>query len=170
MKKYGNELSAIDLSEQRFYMLSLSELWDKGGGVTDVDSGSWWPQGFKMSFGDDGKKPPTATEPYNIPLEKDCPYNPGPGANEIQIPQAATCNQGTVRVSNLTKVNYESKDGGNTWKLSPGAGPRTAQEIFNFIKTHDVPVPISSVLTQNWMDNDGMITYAKSQTPGHGLR
>lgn len=166
MKKHGSELAAIDLSEQRFYMLSLSALWTTGGGVVDQDGGSWWPNGFAMSYGVDGKKPPASTNPYNIPLESDCPYNAEPGANEIQIPQSASCLTGAVRVSNMTATHYLAKNGGGIETQT--TGPRTAQQIFDFIKKNDVPVAIGTVLSENWMTNDGMVTLAQSAKPGEG--
>lgn len=164
LKKYGDKVPSIDLSEQRFYMMSKSDLWSTGG-TTDVDGGSAWEAGYSMSYGSGGKTPPTDHNPYNIPLELDCPYNGDPGSNELQIPQASTCRRGAVRVTNLTRSYYSSPTGSDPWTLHT-SGLREAQEIFNFIKNKGLPVPVGTVLSANWMDNDGMITYAEATAGG----
>jgi len=163
LKKFGGQVPSVDLSEQRFYMMAKPDHWETGG-VTDQDGGSSWASGNRTSFGEGGVTSPTDNAPFNIPLEKDCPYNGQPGANEIQVPQAATCRRGAVRVTNLTET-YRAKSGNEPWKLYSNA-PRSAQEIFDYIKTNDLPVPVGTTLTGNWEDNDGMITSAGSKLPG----
>ena len=84
INKFGDKLSTIDLSEQRFYMMSLPEFWNSNpvGGVTDKDAGSVPDNGFMMSYGKSkGQTIPSDNPEYNIPLEVDCPYNGSPGAN-----------------------------------------------------------------------------------------
>lgn len=161
LKKHGSELQGVDLSEQRFYMLSRSDLWSAGGGKVDVDGGSAWESGYRMSFADEGKSPPTDTSPYNIPIEEDCPYAPEPGSNELQIPQAQSCKRGAIKVRSLTRTYDVSWTNGTKELYSNSV--RSAQEIFNYIKTYDLPVPVGTKLTDNWENNDGMITLAKAK-------
>jgi hypothetical protein len=164
LKKHGSDLQGVDLSEQRFYMLSRSDLWNSGGGQVDSDGGSAWEMGYRMSFADEGKSPPTDTSPYNIPIEEDCPYVAEAGANELQIPQAQTCKRGAVKVKSLTRTYDVSWSNGTKELYSNSV--RSAQEIFNYIKTYDLPVPVGTKLTDNWENNDGMITLAKAQKGG----
>ena len=161
LKKYGDKVESVDFSEQRFYMMSKSNLWDSGGGTVDSDGGSAWSDGYAMSYGSGGKTSPSDTNPYNIPLELDCPYNGSAGSNELQIPQAATCRRGAVRVKSITET-YQTKTGNDPWVLKT-SGVREAQEVFNYMKDKGLPIPVSTVLTANWQDNDGMITLAKAQ-------
>ena len=53
LKKDSSRLSTIDLSEQRFYMMSKKDLW-KTGGVVSKDAGSAWYNGYSMSAGSAG--------------------------------------------------------------------------------------------------------------------
>ena len=165
LKKYGDKLESIDLSEQRFYLMSRQDLWATGG-TTDVDGGSAWESGFEMSYGQEGKTSPTDVLPYNIPLELDCPYSGSPGDNELQIPQRASCKRGAVRVKSLTETYWEIDSNGN--EVTRSNSIRSAQEIFNYLRDKGLPVPVGTTLTANWMDNDGMITYAKSAAEGSG--
>src|SRR5690606_19786963 len=114
--KHGHELAGIDLSEQRFYSLSKSDLWPSGGKV-DTDAGSWWGSGMELSYGLEGKTAPSEDERYNIPLEVDCPYNPKSGKNELQLPQVASCQRGTIRVSNMSTQIYEWNVAKNGWDM-----------------------------------------------------
>ena len=166
VKKNGSDLASIDLSEQRFYMLSRPDLWPKGGGTVDADGGSAWSQGMQTSYGVGGKTAPSTDSKFNIPLETDCPYVNSGKDNELQIPQVSSCTRGAVKVTNLTQT-YQTSTNGGPWILH-STSPRSAQEIFDFIKTYDLPVPVGTTLTANWEDNDGMITYAKSTQPGYG--
>src|SRR5207248_2550538 len=84
----------------------------------------------------------------------------------IQIPQAATCLRGAVKVTGVTQSYSVSVNGGPFVPHSNGV--RSANDILNFLKKYDLPVPVGTTLSKNWMDNDGMITYAKSQEPGFG--
>jgi hypothetical protein len=165
LKKHGQDLQGVDLSEQRFYMLSRSDLWPHGGQV-DTDGGSAWENGYRISFGDGGGAPPTDKSPYNIPIEEDCPYVSQPGPNELQIPQGTPCKRGAVKVKGLTRT-YDISWSDGTKELRSNS-VRSAQEIFDYIKTYDLPIPVGTVLTENWQNNDGMITLAKSKKPGFG--
>ncbi len=161
IKKYGSRLSSIDLSEQRFYMMSKQDLW-KTGGVVDADGGSAWANGYSMSLGNAGVTVPSDNTTYNIPLETDCPYNKGKGKNELQIAQAAKCKKGTVKVTSLSETYWQTT-GGSTNKVWHSNAVRSAQEIFNYLTTKGLPVPTATELTDAWIKNDGMITLAKSK-------
>lgn len=168
LKKYSSKLSTVDLSEQRFYVIARPDLMEKGGGVTDQDGGSSWSQGFQVSLGFGGKTVPSNDQKYNIPLEADCPYNNAPGANEQQIPQLAACRRGSVRVTSVSET-FGNSDG-----KYYSSSPRTAQEIFDYLKTYDLPFPTAVIIDDAWSHNDGMITYAADKTPvnvrgGHGI-
>lgn len=160
LKKYSSRFSTVDLSEQRFYMMSKSNLW-KTGGVVDKDAGSSWAKGFEMSLGTAGVTAPSKDPKFNIPLEKDCPYVKTAGKNELQIAQAATCTRGSVKVSSMSDSWYYIK-AGNKKEWHSNALLK-AQQILDYLIKTDLPVPIATELTSAWMKNDGMITYAKSK-------
>ncbi len=147
MKAYSS-VTSIDLSEQRFYYMSKPENWSSGGDATSggSDAGS----GFAASNGyvyDNVKTPPDSPTDYNIPLETDCPYNMKIGSNDLQIPQAAGCKTGVVKVKNFYG-----------WLKDWDSQPNTAQQIYDFLATNDYPVIVATKLSSNWENTDGMIT------------
>ena len=162
LKKYTSKLSTIDLSEQRFYMMSKKDLWSTGG-VVGKDSGSAWDNGYRMSMGADGQTVPSDDAKYNIPLESDCPYNAALGTNELQLPQPATCTKGAVKVTSLSETYwYQTGTQSKQWHSN---AVHTAQDIVDYLKTKDLPVPVAANITENWASNDGMITLAKDKSP-----
>lgn len=160
LKKHASRISSLDLSEQRFYMMSKKDLWSTGG-VVGQDAGSAWYNGYSMSMGTDGQTAPSTNSAYNIPLEKDCAYNPKNGKNELQISHPASCKRGSVKVTSMSESWYYVK-AGNKKEWHSNALLK-AQDIFNYLRDKDLPVPIATELTDSWMKNDGMITYAKAK-------
>ncbi len=161
LKKHTSRLTTLDLSEQRFYMMSKKELWDTGGGVVGQDGGSSWYNGYSLSMGKDGTTAPSQKPEFNIPLESDCGYVATNGKNELQIAQKASCKHGSVKVTSLSETWYYIK-AGNKKEWHSNALLK-AQDIFNYLKDKDLPVPVAAELTDGWMKNDGMITFAKSK-------
>ena len=167
LNKYGDKISSIDLSEQRYYMMSKTSFWTATpvGGTTG-NGGSSYPEGLQTSYGEGGKTVPSDDPQYNIPLEKDCPYNPNPvpcpansewwckassiytGANEQQLPHPQTCRRGSLRVTSYSSY-FKSM--------------RTPQEVFDFLHTKKLPVIVGTKLTDNWENNDGLITLKKAK-------
>ena len=125
-------LHSIDLSEQRFYY--TSKPYCQSSGCTKDDEGSWYGVGMDASV---------AASTFDIPLEADCPYNSEFGANDVQIPQAAGCDTGAVKVAKIKEV----------W--SP-------EEILDVLENDGLPVPYGSKLSDNWYYNEGLITLAES--------
>jgi len=125
-------LQTVDLSEQRFYYLSKPFCQDTGCDLSQ--EGSWYTDGMNASLASSGP---------DIPLEKDCPYNMDPGANDLQVPQPASCEEGAVKVVQLEYVMDQ-------------------QEIIQTLETTGMPVPYASQLSENWYYNSGLITKAGS--------
>lgn len=170
VKQYPKTLKTIDLSEERMYMMAKSDLWDKGGGRAGVDGGSWMAGATWLSWGWDGYTVKSSPTTYHIPLEVDCPYDPSKGANELHIPQRASCGRGVVSTKRHT-VSYWLQKSGEPVKLRSNA-IRSAQEIFDFIQKYDLPVPAASNITDQWFKSSGVITLknepASPKSYGHG--
>ncbi len=128
LQRYG--LRTIDFSEQRFYYLSRPDCHSTGC-VTDIEAGSWYGDGYEQS-----QALPLAD---NIPLEADCPYNPNPGRNEVQIPQLPSCERGAVKVEAVAYVTYP-------------------QEVVDALHRYKLPILWASPLSDNWFENRGLIT------------
>lgn len=157
LKKHSSKLTTLDLSEQRFYMMSKPEHW-KTGGVVNQDGGSWWPTGYQISMGtyEGGYTAPSDDKKYNIPLESDCPYNMKPGSNELQTAQAKTCTRGAVKVTSASSTYELWYSDGKKELYSDGL--RSAQEIIDYLRDKQLPVPILTTITESWQNNDGLIT------------
>jgi hypothetical protein len=170
VKQFPKTIKTIDLSEERLYMMAKSDLWDKGGGRAGIDSGSWMAGATWLSWGWDGYTVKSAPTAYHIPLEVDCPYDPNKGANELHIPQKASCGRGVVSTKRHT-VSYWLQKSGEPVKLRSNA-IRSAQEIFDFIQKYDLPVPAASNITDQWFKTSGVITLknepANAKSYGHG--
>ena len=144
----------IDLSEQRFYYLSKPESWANGGSTSKQGSDSG--TGFARSNGLGADYPaPTDTggSTYNIPLEKDCPYNSKVGTTDLQTPLAEGCKtKGLVRISKFT-----------SWAGNQGTANNVqhAQQIYNELRLNK-SVVVYTKLSSNWEHNDGIITYKDS--------
>ncbi len=132
-------LGTFDLSEQRFYYMSKPECHSSGCTV-DVEGGSWYGTGFDASI--DGAAPPGD----NVPLEADCPYNPNPGSNELQLPQLPSCSRGAVKVRAVDTVTYP-------------------QELVDALHRHKLPILWASPLSDNWFENRGLITASAAGDP-----
>ncbi|MBM4318826.1 MAG: four helix bundle protein, partial [Deltaproteobacteria bacterium] len=139
LKRYG--LRTMDLSEQRFYLMSRPDC-ARTGCVVDDEGGSWYGDGFQASK--DSAAPPGD----NIPLEADCPYNPRPGRNEMQIPQLTSCARGAAKVRGWRTV-------------------ATPQEVVDVLEDEGLPVLWASPLSDNWFENKGLITYREAGSPGN---
>ncbi|MDY0062861.1 MAG: C1 family peptidase [Myxococcota bacterium] len=139
LKSYKN-LRTLDLSEQRFYWMSREDC-HAGGCITDDEGGSWYGDGFNASLA--GAAPPGA----NIPLEADCPYNPRPGRNELQVPQLDSCAKGAVKVRQVGTVT-------------------TPEEVIRVLEDQGLPVLWASPLSDNWFETSGMITLAEAGSAG----
>ncbi len=134
------DVPTIDLSEQRFYYNSKPEC--QASGCTSADAGSWHGVGYDASV---------AASTFDIPLEADCPYNDRQiPDNEVQIPQAPGCENGAVRI-----VEYELV-------LQPS-------EIIDVLENQGVPVPFASPLSDNYFNNNGLITLAEAGSAGSGI-
>jgi C1A family cysteine protease len=162
LKKYP-ELKGLDLSEQRFYYLSKPEHWKDGGNPSEEGSNSG--SGLASSARYDWTKvdtswnyPSEVPTTYNIPLEKDCPYKAKRGTNDLQIPQPATCTKGVVQVQ-----GYAS------WVKNASADLKTPQEIYDFLLTKDYPVITATRLSDNWENNDGIITLKDAGQPSASI-
>lgn len=154
LKNYN--LSTVDLSEQRFYYLSKPDSWENGGDIKDGGSNSG--TGFGVSSGHN-KFPPAETETaYNIPFEKDCPYNTNAGQNDLQTPQLSNCKKGVVSV-----VEYAA------WVKDWNKRILTANDIYQMLVTEDLPVIVATKLSPNWEDNDGMITLKDAKKSGDSV-
>jgi hypothetical protein len=121
-----------DLSEQYFYWSSKPKCQTSKCN----DEGSWFFQGFEYSV--------NAGTP-NIPLEKDCPYNPKKVAgNDTQIPLKDGCAQGYAKVR-----KYEIlKD--------------TYDQVVDAIKANR-PVAAAYYLSENFFDTSGIVTNRDAQ-------
>jgi len=129
-------LGTVDLSEQFFYWLSKPEC--HGANCTSNDAGSWYGTGFDESIDNPG---------LEIPLERDCPYNSSQLSNEIQEPLASSCDNGAVSVERVELVYQPS-------------------EIIRVLEQDGLPVPFASPLSDNFFDNDGLITLADAGSAG----
>lgn len=132
-------LGTVDLSEQRFYYTSKPEC--QSSGCREADAGSWYGTGMEASM---------RGSSLDIPLERDCPYNPNPGNNELQVPQAGTCSNGAVRVRTLEYV------------LQP-------REIIRVLEEDGLPVPFASPLSNNYFSNNGLITQRAAGSAGNAF-
>ena len=125
-------LSTLDLSEQHFYWLSKPEC--QGDGCTaPFSEGSWYGAGFDGSvsaFDDDST--------LSIPLEQDCPYVPSSDRTDTHVPYADTCDSGAVAVT----------------KTGSWCG---MQHIIDYLH-QGYAVPYASPHSDNWENNDGLIT------------
>jgi len=126
------DMDTIDLSEQRFYYMSKPEC-QSDGCSTDMQ-GSWYTTGMQTSM---------ASSDFDIPLETDCPYDGNVGMNDLQVPQDPSCGKGAVRVVQIKEV------------FSP-------DEIIAALENDGLPVPYASALSDNWYENEGLITLAGS--------
>lgn len=129
-------LGTLDLSEQRFYWASKPEC--QASGCTEEDAGSWYGDGFQASID---------APSYDIPLESSCPYDPNQRANELQTPLRPTCDDGVVQVRRVEFV-YQPDD------------------IIRVLEQEGVPVPFASPLSDNFYENDGLITLADAGSAG----
>ena len=156
-------LDSVDLSEQRYYAMSKPEHWGDGGDVND--GGSDYSEGFyKSSFLSSKYSNADSTDPsqynisntYNIPLEVKCPYNKSPGDNDIQYPGSkdGDCATGVVQVTDFDGWMYGDNE------------LTTAQDLFDHIKTNDYPAIVGTKLSDNWENNDGVITWADAEGTG----
>ena len=150
------QLSGIDLSEQRFYYMSKPDTWNNGGAVEKQGSNSGTGFAKSNGYSHEGVTfPPNSPADFNIPLEQSCPYNGNVGQNDVQTPQANTCYQGVVKVTDF-----------RAWLYKWNEQPQTGQQIFDFLVARDYPVVVASGLSGNWEKNDGMITLAESGYAG----
>lgn len=157
-------LDSIDLSEQRFYAMSKPDHWADGGAATS--GGSNAGTGFGISSFltpdyDPGFPDPATyniSNTFNIPLETDCPYNDELGANDLQSPDSknAGCSGGVVQVTNFQSWHH----GYDSFVIDH------AQSIYDHLKAKGYPVLVSSKLSDNWENNDGIITWADTQSAG----
>lgn len=162
LKKYP-DLKGIDLSEQRFYYLSKPEHWKDGGRPDEEgsNSGSGLASSARYDWTSVDKSwnyPSEVPSTYNIPLEKDCPYKSKRGSNDLQIPQPSSCTKGVVQVQ-----NYAS------WVKNSSADLKTPQEIYDFLLKKDYPVITATRLSDNWENNDGMITLKEAGQPSASI-
>ncbi|MFZ4580709.1 MAG: FHA domain-containing protein [Myxococcota bacterium] len=74
--KQRPELGTLNLSEQRFYWIAKPQCQQTGCAMGN--EGSSYAQGYSASENADSS---------DIPLERDCPYNPRPGPTDTQAPQ-----------------------------------------------------------------------------------
>jgi len=109
----------------------------QASGCTELDAGSWYGDGFQASI-DAGR--------YDIPLEASCPYDPNQYANELQTPLRASCSDGVVQVQQV-QIVYQPED-----------MIRVLEE--------GLPVPFASPLSDNFFENDGLITRAAAGSVG----
>lgn len=133
-------LRTLDLSEQRFYYMSRPDCLP-GGCVTDEEGGSWYGDGYDASMG--RSSPPSD----NVPLEADCPYNPNPGRNELQVPQLPSCARGAAKVRSVRTITG-------------------LQELVDVLERDGLPVLWASPLSDNWFENRGLVTYRAAGDPG----
>ncbi len=131
MSPGGNaSLPALDLSEQRFYWMSKFDC-QNDGCPSPYSEGSWYGDGFTYAEGE------SFTADSAVPLESDCPYTPQPGDTDLG-PQPSACEKGAVNVGKL-----------ETW-----CG---YQQIIDWLHK-GYAVPFASPLSDNWENNDGLIT------------
>lgn len=153
LKAYPNDLSSLDLSEQRFYYMSKPEHWSNGGSASSQGSntGTGYASSADFQYTYDGVKimAPPDSQSFNIPLETDCPYVEAVGSTDLQVPQADGCKKGVIKVKEF-----------NGWLKDWTNLTTTAQQIYDFLKTNDYPVVVNTKLSANWEKNDGMITLA----------
>jgi C1A family cysteine protease len=123
-------LRTLDLSEQRFYWASKPEC--HATGCTEEDAGSWYGDGFQASID---------ARTYDIPLEASCPYDPNQYRNELQTPLRSSCSQGVVQVKRV-EIVYQP------------------DEMIRVLEEKGLPVPFASPLSDNYFENDGLITLA----------
>ena len=87
-----------DLSEQRFYWMAKPNC-DSGNGCALEPGGSSYGMAFSIS---------RSSSELNIPMEQDCPYDGRLVGNDTQIPQAATCANGVVKVEDTRRfLSYQ---------------------------------------------------------------
>ena len=121
-----------DLSEQYFYWSSKPKCQTS----KCKEGGSWFFEGYEYSV--------NAPAP-NIPLEKDCPYNPKPvSGNDTQIPLTDGCSRGFAKVK-----KYEIlKD--------------TYDQVVEALKNNH-PVAAAYYLSENFFENEGLVTNKAAQ-------
>lgn len=112
----------------------------QSNGCTQSAAGSWYGDGFDASL---------AASTFDIPLESDCPYNGNQTNNELQTPQAAGCSDGAAQVLDLQVV------------IQPN-------EIIAQLEA-GFPVPFASPLSDNFFQNDGLITLADAGPAGDAM-
>lgn len=133
-------LPTLDLSEQRFYWLSKPDC-QADGCRSPYAEGSWYGTGFdatEASWNGDME--------LVVPLEQDCPYDPNPGDTDTHVPQANSCGNGSVSVR----------------KMSSWCGLDSVVDWLH----QGYAVPYASPLSDNWEDNDGLITLAGHKGAG----
>ena len=124
----------IDLSEQYFYYASKPDC-QRSPCLT---KGSWVNQSIDQSF---------KSTKADIPLEKNCPYNPLPKpGNETQIPLMNQCHQGAVKISNYTKIE-------------------SMNEIVNSLQK-GYPIIAGFKLSPNFYETEGLVTLSDSNLSG----
>jgi hypothetical protein len=132
------DLGTIDLSEQRFYYNSKPEC--QTSGCNSSSAGSWYGTGMQASV---------SSSTFDIPLEADCPYNSSQdNSNELQVPLSAGCSDGAVRIAEYELV-YQP------------------DEIIRILEEEGLPVPFASPLSDNWFQNNGLITLAAAGSAGN---
>jgi C1A family cysteine protease len=154
IKKYS--LNSIDLSEQRFYYMSKPDTWTTGGDVTKEGSNSG--TGFAKSYGYEYESktyPPGSPTDFNIPMETNCPYKKEKGTNDTQYPQAKGCETGVAKVTDF-----------RAWLYKYDERVSSAQDIYDMLVEKDMPVIVASKLSDNFENNDGMVTLAASGGAG----
>ncbi len=135
----GNaSLPTIDLSEQRFYYASKPDC-QADGCPSPYSEGSWYGDGFTNTLASEFD-PGVA-----VPLEADCPDTASPGSTDMG-PQPATCEKGAVNVGKL-----------ETW-----CG---FEQLIDWLH-QGYAVPFGSPLSENWENNDGLITLKDFQGAG----
>jgi hypothetical protein len=100
------------------------------------EEGSWFYSGYEYSQQSQGP---------NIPLEQDCPYNPKPvDNNDTQIPLAAGCNRGFAKVRSFEVLRD------------------TYDQVVDALNRNR-PVAAAYLLSENFFDNQGMVTLADAR-------
>ena len=128
----NQQLNTLDLSEQRFYWLAKPGC--QADGCPGGKEGSSYELGLQASQ--------RAKQP-DIPLERDCPYVGEVRATDTQVPQAASCARGVVKV-------------GQTQDLG------SLQAVLETLTRDKRPVVVGTTLSDNFMNPpaSGIITAA----------
>ena len=118
----NQQLGTLDLSEQRFYWLAKPDC--QADGCPGGSEGSSYEQGLQAS--QRAKLP-------DIPLERDCPYVGEVRATDTQVPQAASCTRGAVKVAQTQDIG-------------------SLQGVLDTLTRDKRPVVVGTSLSDNFMD------------------